>query len=118
MTVQPASPGSETTPPVTGTSGQKPVTPGLNTPLGTKAGSEEDADKRDKVASLRAEADELERTLPPPSNTERLKVTAPHESFGFGGVWVGTDWSPVPVHMVAGVMQAAAEAGVSIIQEG
>jgi hypothetical protein len=117
MTVQPASPGSETTPPVTGTSGQKPVTPGLNTPLGKQA-DDVDSDKRDKIASLRAEADELELTLPPPANTEMLKVEAPHESFGFGGVWVGTDWSPVPVHLVAGVMQAASEAGVTITQEG
>jgi hypothetical protein len=44
MTVQPASPGSETTPPVTGTSGQKPVTPGLNTPLGKQA-DDVDSDK-------------------------------------------------------------------------
>jgi len=76
-----------------------------------------DDDKRDKIASLRAEADELEATLPPPADTERLKVEGPHEAFTFGGTWVGNDWSPVPVHLVAGVMQAASEAGVTITQE-
>jgi hypothetical protein len=116
---------TEPTPPVTGTSGQQPavIQPGAHGSAGGGSATgqpqaDSQQDKRDKIASLRAEADELELTLPPPDNTERLKVHAPHEAFGFGGMWVGTDWTNVPVHLVAGVMQAASEAGVTITQEG
>jgi len=81
-----------------------------------QAGSE--SDRRARIASLRADADAIESTLPPPAGTTRLRVHAPHASFGYGGVWVDTVWSSVPNHMVAGVMQAASEAGVAISQEG
>ena len=113
MTTQP---GSEQTPPVTGTSGQQPVTPGLNTPSGSKP--DVNKDKREKIASLRSEADEMEAALPPPPDTERLKVSDPHEAFSFGGTWVGREWTSVAKHLVPGIMQAARESGVTVTQEG
>jgi hypothetical protein len=72
----------------------------------------------EKAARLRAEAAAIELTLPPPPGTVRMKVEDPHASFHFGGTGVGNDWTPVPEALASGLMQAAAEAGVTLTQEG
>lgn len=67
---------------------------------------------------LRAQADALEASAPPTDEYVRLRVGAPHESFGYGGVVVGADWTPVHTSLAPGVLSAAAGSGVTITQEG
>lgn len=67
---------------------------------------------------LRAQAAALEASAPPTDEYVKLKVEEPHESFGYGGVEVGQDWTPVHVSLAPGVLSAASGAGVTITQEG
>ena len=46
-----------------------------------------------------------------------MKVEGDHESISYGGLTVGTESTTVPVSMVAAITEAAADAGVTIIQE-
>ena len=46
-----------------------------------------------------------------------MKVEGEHESLTYGGVTVGTDPTPVPAPLVAPLLEAAADAGVTITQE-
>lgn len=47
----------------------------------------------------------------------RLRVTSGHESVSYGGVTVGQDFTEVPEHLVAGLTEGAANAGVEIEQD-
>lgn len=47
----------------------------------------------------------------------RMKVEEPHESLTYGGVTVGTEFTTVPSSMAAALVEAAADAGVTITQE-
>jgi hypothetical protein len=47
----------------------------------------------------------------------RLKVESPHSSVTFGGVTVGSEYTEVPGHAVAALMEGAADAGVTITQD-
>jgi hypothetical protein len=47
----------------------------------------------------------------------RMKVEGDHESLTYGGVTVGSEFTTVPVSMVAALVEAAADAGVTITQE-
>lgn len=47
----------------------------------------------------------------------RLRVTSGHESVSYGGVTVGKDFTEVPEHLVAGLTEGAANAGVDIEQD-
>ena len=47
----------------------------------------------------------------------RMKVEGGHESLTYGGLTVGTEFTNVPVSMVAALVEAAADAGVTITQE-
>jgi hypothetical protein len=47
----------------------------------------------------------------------RMKVEGPHDSISYGGLTVGTEYTTVPVSMVAAITEAAADAGVTITQE-
>jgi hypothetical protein len=47
----------------------------------------------------------------------RMKVTGSHASLSYGGVTVGTEFTPVPANLVAAFVEAAADAGVEITQE-
>lgn len=52
------------------------------------------------------------------ADAQQMKVEPPHASISYGGVTVGTEYTTVPGHMVAGIATAADEAGVTItIQE-
>lgn len=74
---------------------------------------------QEEAAALRARADELD----PPEDSQAppehmlLKVAEPHVSFEFGGSRVFQHPSPVHRSLVPGLMQSAAEAGVTIIAE-
>lgn len=46
-----------------------------------------------------------------------MKVEGGHESITYGGLTVGTESTTVPVSMAAAITEAAADAGVTIIQE-
>jgi len=46
-----------------------------------------------------------------------LKVEPPHSAFSYGGVTVASEFTDVPALMAAAVVEAAAEAGVTITQE-
>jgi hypothetical protein len=50
--------------------------------------------------------------------TVRLRVGGPHSSMSYGGVTITSEFSDVPVHHQAALSQAAADAGVELIQEG
>jgi hypothetical protein len=67
---------------------------------------------------LRAQADALEAAAPPTDEYVKLKVGPPHAGFDYGGVEVGPEWTAVHSTLVAGVLSAAAGAGVTITQEG
>ena len=47
----------------------------------------------------------------------RLKVDSDHESVTYGGVTVGHEFTEVPAHAVAGLVEGAAAAGVKITQD-
>jgi len=47
----------------------------------------------------------------------RLKVESPHSSVTFGGITVGSEYTEVPGHAVAALMEGAADAGVTITQD-
>jgi hypothetical protein len=49
--------------------------------------------------------------------TARMRVTGPHASLHYGGLTITTEYTDVPVHMVAAMTTAAAEAGVQLEQE-
>jgi hypothetical protein len=77
------------------------------------------ADPYGEARLLRAQAAALEAAAPPTDEYVRLKVEPPHESFGYGGVVVGTQWTAVHSSLVPGVLSAAAAAaGVTVTQEG
>lgn len=49
--------------------------------------------------------------------TMRLKVEPPHESFEFGGIKVGSEFTEVSERAGVAIMNAAVPAGVTITQE-
>lgn len=68
---------------------------------------------------LRAQAAAIEAAAPPSDEWVNLKVGPPHTSFGYGGVVVGSDWTPVHVTLAPGVLNSASETpGVTVTQEG
>lgn len=76
-------------------------------------------DPRAKAARLRAEAAAIEASLPAGPGTVKVKVAPPHHYFSFGAARLGPEYSEIPAAALAGVMQSAAEAGVTLtIQEG
>lgn len=48
--------------------------------------------------------------------TVRLRVEGAHSQITVGHVTVGTDWTDVPAHMAAALLEGAADAGVKITQ--
>jgi hypothetical protein len=67
---------------------------------------------------LRAQAAAIEAAAPPSDEWIKLKVGPPHTSFIYGGVEVGEEWTGVHRSLAPGVLNAAAEAGVTVTQEG
>jgi hypothetical protein len=68
---------------------------------------------------LRAQAAAIEAAAPPTDEYVRLKVEPPHVEFAYGGVIVGSEWTPVHSSLAPGVLSAAAgAAGVTLTQEG
>lgn len=57
------------------------------------------------------------RLLASPQATVRLKVEEPHVGFALGHINVGADYTEVPEHAVAAIMDGAANSGVTITQE-
>lgn len=72
------------------------------------------------AAALRAEAAAIEASVPPAPGTSRWRVEPPHTGFSFGSISLsGGEYRPVPDVLLASVLQAAAEAGVTLTaQEG
>ena len=74
-------------------------------------------------ADLSAEAAELEQRLAEVrakasgQDTVRVKVEEPHSGLIHNGLYVGTDWTDVPVHALPAMMEGAANAGVTLTQE-
>lgn len=68
---------------------------------------------------LRAELAEAESELPVPDDHVLVRVEPPHSSFSFGGSYVEAG-THTPVHKgnLAGLFQAAADAGVTLTQKG
>lgn len=74
-------------------------------------------DPRQQIAALRAEADRLEETLPKTPGTVRVKVMPPHAEFHFGGVVVGSEFTPVNELQLSSLQQAASRSGVELATE-
>jgi hypothetical protein len=85
-------------------------------PAGTEpAGDRQDPSGRaaqleDELAVLRAEAVAGAKVL------MQIAEGSPHVAITFGGVTVGTSPTPVPAHMAPALAEAAAGAGVDLIQ--
>jgi hypothetical protein len=75
--------------------------------------TDEASNLEQRLAEIRADAMGATHDLAP-----KLKVELPHAAFTFGGVTVTTDFAKVPPHVVAGLLEAARDAGVTITQEG
>lgn len=69
---------------------------------------------QERVEKLRAELASAEAALPPEPGTVRVRVRPPHDSFTRGAVTVVRDFTPVPAGALAGLLGAAADAGVKI----
>lgn len=77
----------------------------------------DDGDPRAQIQALRAKADALESQMRG-DHTVNVKVEAPHGSLLFGGLWVGSDFTPVPRSRLADLERAAADAGAVLTTEG
>jgi hypothetical protein len=84
---------------------------------GAKPAAKPPEDPYGEAKLLRAQAAALEKGIPPEPGTVRLKVAKPHDSFTAGGITVGTDPVPVPAGAVPQLMTAAADAGVTLVEE-
>lgn len=74
---------------------------------------------QERADRLRAELAEVEAELPPPADHELVRVEAPHTSFSFGGSYVEAGrYTPVHRGNLAGLFEAAANAGVTLTQKG
>jgi hypothetical protein len=67
------------------------------------------ADLEAQLADVRAQA--------AGADTVRLKVEEPHAGFAIGHITIGTEYTEVPAHAVAAIMDGAASSGVIITQE-
>lgn len=88
-------------------------------PAGVAGGPEQvPADPYGLARELRAQAAAIEAQADDGDHI-RLRVEPPHTSFGYGGVFIGREWTAVHRSLAPGVLRAAAEtAGVTVIQEG
>ena len=67
------------------------------------------AQLEEELASVRARASGQE--------TVRVKVEGPHSGIIHNGLYVGNDWTDVPVHALPAMMEGAANSGVTLTQE-
>lgn len=81
-----------------------PAAPAAEEDLSAKA-----ADLEEQLAQVRAQA--------AGQDTVRMKVEDPHVAFALGHINIGTEWTEVPNHSVAAIMEGAANSGVTITQE-
>jgi hypothetical protein len=113
VTDNPADPAAGKTPPVQ--SGVKADTP-RDSVKDPQAAPE---DPYGLARELRAQAAAIEAAAPPSDEWVSLRVEPPHTSFGYGGVTVDADWTPVHRSLVPGVLSSAANTpGVTVTQEG
>lgn len=122
----PASPGGGTPPTVeqapaqTGKGQAKPVDPPNLLAQGQAVQAERsDGDSKGLSADEERQLGELlekrdRGTGPAPV---RLRVNSDHESVTYGGFTIGRDYTEVPQHLVAGLTEGAANAGVDIEQD-
>lgn len=82
-------------------------------PAKTTADGSLSADEERLLGDLLARRDKAARVEP-----VRLKVEPPHSALHWGGHVVGEDWTEVPASAEPHIMNAAAEAGVTISREG
>ena len=67
------------------------------------------AELEEELASVRARASGQE--------TVRVKVEGAHSGIIHNGLFVGTEWTEVPVHALPAMMEGAANSGVTLTQE-
>jgi hypothetical protein len=88
-----------------------------NTAKGTAKGTPvADEDLSAKAARLETELASV-RAQSHQGETVRLRVEGDHSAVIHNGVYVGTDWTEVPAHAAPAIMECAADAGVSLVQE-
>lgn len=88
----------------------RPAQPPAGTEPPGKDPSGRAAQLEDELAVLRAEAVAGAKVL------LQIAEGSPHVAITFGGVTVGTSPTPVPAHMAPALAEAAAGAGVTLIQ--
>jgi hypothetical protein len=80
------------------------------------------SDPRDaRIAELEKQLAEIKSPRVTVTGTPaRLKVEAPHSEMHYAGRIIGTEFTEVPASMAASIMEAAADAGVTLTmdQEG
>jgi hypothetical protein len=89
--------------------------------LPPKAPAEQQAPQQtpqERVEQLRAELAKAEAALPRDPQTTRVRVEPPITMFSFGGLVLGAVPEAVPNSRMAALMQAAADAGVTLTTEG
>jgi len=72
----------------------------------------------EQAAELRAKAQAILAAAPLAPGMVRLKVGPPHETFSYGGHYIGSEFTQVNALLVPGLTQAAHDAGVTLIEEG
>ena len=83
----------------------------------TDAQSEsKDEDLSSRAAELEAELAEV-RSKARDTDTVRVRVEGEHSGLIHNGVYVGTEWTEVPAHVVPDMMEGAANSGVTLTQE-
>lgn len=120
---------NETVPPAqqTPSAGQQPPPTAARPPdapvqPGDKSAQEMQV-KPDGGEDLSARAAELEeqlaaiRSKASGQETVRVKVEGAHSGIIHNGLFVGTDWTEVPVHALPAMMEGAANSGVTLTQE-
>lgn len=83
----------------------------------------QEASEPERGEDLSARAAELEEELAQVRNrardadTVRVRVEGSHSGLIHNGVYVGTEWTEVPAHVVPDMMEGAANSGVTLTQE-
>ena len=75
-----------------------------------------DEDLSSRAAELEAELASV-RNKARGGDTVRLRVEGDHSGLIHNGLYVGTEWTDVPAHVVPDLMEGAANSGVTLTQE-
>jgi hypothetical protein len=87
-----------------------------NNPAHSAQPERKDEDLSSRAAELEAELAQV-RSQARDTDTVRVRVEGEHSGLIHNGVYVGTEWTDVPAHVVPDMMEGAANSGVTLTQE-